>query len=1093
MNNARWAAFASRICLVIGMAAFCTAADIPFATPTRGLDFTKGDTPKPGQEPLSLRLGAITGVPNGFKPRGGDGNQILIVSYADGTYSRGVLQKGDVILGVNGRMFESDVIDTWRDAVAVAFHAGANGNLRVIRWRKGTVATVDFRTGFGPPDLTFGTNRFAVNRTSTYNLGPTGLRGWFYRSGAGERGLQTDPDRQILVTDVGTGTPATAILQVADVILGVQAGRSGTVPLFSNDCRKAFGWTIGDAEAGDGTFSLMINRYGVGTDQYYTIHLGLTGLAYSATAPYNCPKSSRILADAINIISNMAFSLGVEVANPVLGLAKMAVGITNEAMRSYAHAIAPAPGSLSPYWDKSIQTWQMGYQNLFLEEYFLYTGDTGVTNGIRELAVTQAHAQDMRGMYGHYGCEDHHDGTFNHTSLFYGPMNAATLPNSISLVLSKKCGISHPDIDAAIARGNTWFSYFVGKGSLPYGEHETWWPGSHCSNGKDSMAAMLFALQGDHPAEAKYYERMSVATIGGREYGHVGQGYSYLWTELGAHQGGMTSLYTHVAPIRWHLDLSRRCNGSFAYDGAEQYGGSVQPSYWGSATYADGAEPTTYYVLLYSLPLRKLLITGRGLNPANQLSLAEISNTMWAADYGFNCSGYRTNELLSHFGEYDPGVRSWAAQTLATMPGSNTLVSTLIAMTTTSNSLVRATACQALGATKMTNGLPALMDRMYDTDTWVRTVANRILRDYGTAVAGNQYLTNMMAAFIAHGSLDPYALDPGDPVRIANGYLAEVLFNTLASTIITNQNTNLLCQAASIGLAQPTGGWRGQMRPFLNILSVTNVQMLAPSLVQCAGGIAPFDRMFAHEVCQDALTVLAKYRIEEGIPLCVKSLETRWTDWLGHNCNFGFNNLSNYYRGAAWEALPTFKTWQAYWPTWQSQGAPAAMSNWIWYMITCVTNDPAPPMLTYFKKFTGVSATPAAISMPASNVVLNCAATDASAGVLAYTWSTTQGVGTVTFSQNSTPGATNVTASFSAPGVYVITVACVDKSLLDISADGVTSTWKWSSCSPWGEPSLWHDFQTYTNILGAVYTNVTVTVYGTNEQEYDRDNGSNYD
>ena len=28
------------------------------------------------------------------------------------------------------------------------------------------------------PDLTVGTNRYGVNRTYTYNLGPTGMRGW---------------------------------------------------------------------------------------------------------------------------------------------------------------------------------------------------------------------------------------------------------------------------------------------------------------------------------------------------------------------------------------------------------------------------------------------------------------------------------------------------------------------------------------------------------------------------------------------------------------------------------------------------------------------------------------------------------------------------------------------------------------------------------------------------------------------------------------------------------------------------------------------------------------------------------------------------
>ena len=64
--------------------------------------------------------------------------------------------------------------------------------------------------------------------TETYNLGPTGLRGWIYIDGnnTGLQGLITAPSRQILVT----------------------------VPAFTSDCRKALGMAIGNAEkTGAGT------------------------------------------------------------------------------------------------------------------------------------------------------------------------------------------------------------------------------------------------------------------------------------------------------------------------------------------------------------------------------------------------------------------------------------------------------------------------------------------------------------------------------------------------------------------------------------------------------------------------------------------------------------------------------------------------------------------------------------------------------------------------------------------------------------------------------------------------------------------------
>ena len=84
------------------------------------------------------------------------------------------------------------------------------------------------------PDLT----RETVNRKLTYNLGATGLRGWIYTRPAshfdGVQGRTTAASRQILVTHVGAKSPADGVVNVDDVILGVN-GR-----LFTEDARKSF-------------------------------------------------------------------------------------------------------------------------------------------------------------------------------------------------------------------------------------------------------------------------------------------------------------------------------------------------------------------------------------------------------------------------------------------------------------------------------------------------------------------------------------------------------------------------------------------------------------------------------------------------------------------------------------------------------------------------------------------------------------------------------------------------------------------------------------------------------------------------------------
>ncbi len=85
-----------------------------------------------------------------------------------------------------------------------------------------------------PPDLTKGETN-GVNRSGTYNLGATGLRGWIYTKPANYldslQGRTTLASRQILVTHVGEKSPADGVIQVDDVILG--AGGK----LFSDDRR----------------------------------------------------------------------------------------------------------------------------------------------------------------------------------------------------------------------------------------------------------------------------------------------------------------------------------------------------------------------------------------------------------------------------------------------------------------------------------------------------------------------------------------------------------------------------------------------------------------------------------------------------------------------------------------------------------------------------------------------------------------------------------------------------------------------------------------------------------------------------------------
>lgn len=142
-----------------------------------------------------------------------------------------------------------------------------------------------------PPDLTSGG---VPDNTRTVNLGATGARGWIYND---KRAAEiTGESRQILVTEINAGSPVDGVLAVDDVILGADGG--GAIPVaFSADARRSLALAIADAEARDpGHLTLLRWRAGATTTVQITLR---TMGSYSATAPYNCPKSSQILQEGL--------------------------------------------------------------------------------------------------------------------------------------------------------------------------------------------------------------------------------------------------------------------------------------------------------------------------------------------------------------------------------------------------------------------------------------------------------------------------------------------------------------------------------------------------------------------------------------------------------------------------------------------------------------------------------------------------------------------------------------------------------------------------------------------------------------------------
>jgi uncharacterized repeat protein (TIGR02543 family) len=769
------------------------------------------------------------------------------------------------------------------------------------------IATSAFAT---PPDLTQPGVIAGINRSETYNLGATGMRGWIALTGGGDTGLITDQSRQILVTHCVA--PANAVLAVDDVILGAMAASSGTVPDFTSDCRKAFATAIADAEkTGAGTLRVKRWRAGVVTNQ--NISLPILG-NYSNTAPFTCPKSTAILNNVRNKVvadliadpnylqtgfggacSGLALLSGVKPGDPNYDAVQTR-------LQTFARAQA-ARGAVG----EGIIIWEWSYMLTFLSEYYLLTNDAQVVPGILNFTLALSRAQSYYGTFGHERCVIWDD-RGRLASQFYGPVNAVGGTAMIALALGRKALVAAgqtiaPEIDAAINRGTGFFGFCANKGSIPYGEHAPS-AANHASNGKDAMVAIFFSLLPGREMETEYFSRMSIAGWIGREYGHTGQGLSYYWTALGALMGGPDAASEHLKQVRWHLDLSRRTDGSFAYDGREQFGPGTTSgnTYLGAAGY-DGMSANATYLLTYSMPLKRLWITGKNANLAHTLDNTKIANAVAAGSHRLVVGSKTIPELFADIGEYDPCVRYYAAKELATRSLSGTDLTNLRNYLTSPNPNLRQSACQALGLLQDATALPTIVGMLNDSDVWVRYKAAEAIGSYEfTQAQADSHLVTMLNTFI-NKAANPNVIDWNDPIEMANGKLSHVLFgnavdgyNHLAQYTVTATKPSPLYDAIRVGLRQPDSHPRLGVLGFVkNRLGVADAQALYPDLADTVKYEPPADRMWGADCRAEAISFITAMKITEGIPLALALLENKgYGSGAGSFQAPAFNGIASY-------------------------------------------------------------------------------------------------------------------------------------------------------------------------------------------------------
>ncbi len=236
------------------------------------------------------------------------------------------------------------------------------------------------------PDLTRG-GAIPEGADHDWTLGATGARGWMYSDR-----LVTRDARQIAVTKVELGSPADGVLAVDDVILGV-----GEKP-FSYDPRTELGLALTHAESEAGSGQLELIRWRSGRTESVMVKLPVLG-TYSATAPYECPKSRRILEQGCEALAKKISDPGYRqnaITRSLNALALLASGD-----RQFLPLVRKEAQWAAGYSADSFQTWYYGYVIMLLAEYVEATGDDSVMPGLRRLALEAARGQSVVGSWGH--------------------------------------------------------------------------------------------------------------------------------------------------------------------------------------------------------------------------------------------------------------------------------------------------------------------------------------------------------------------------------------------------------------------------------------------------------------------------------------------------------------------------------------------------------------------------------------------------------------------------------------------------------------------------------------------------------------------
>lgn len=713
-----------------------------------------------------------------------------------------------------------------------------------------------------PPDLTTGGQ---PDDARDWRLGPIGANGWVF--GRRSRQGATREARQIFITRVDERGPADRILQVGDVILGI-----GDKP-FDDDARKALADAINEAEKEQNKGQLVLLVRHAGKTLQREITLPVMG-SYSETAPFDCPKTDRIINNAVKYMK----AHSEELLTPnwigyINGLGLLATGRRDvmPLVRELAYKGCVGEDEvLSVEKHVSMMCWRWSYRTLFLCEYYLRTKDEKVLPSIEQLATIIALGQSGAGTWGHTYAAKENAGYYHGPLGGYGAINQQGLTLMIVLKLAQKCGVDNDEVNNAVVRGDNFFKYFIGKGTIPYGDHgaaNEWFD----DNGKSGSAAIFFDLMDNREGTRFFSEMILGSAPNGREEGHTGHYWSRLWGGIGAARGGDKALQVFFDELNPLWTLERQPEGRFVFhDNVGEAGRKADlKTKWDS---------TGSRLLQLCVPRRAIYITGKDTPRETHLTDERIERLLWAGrvDGAKDLRAELTEEqIFDLLTDPLPPIRSIGARTLAERNMNR--VDRLITMLDSDNKYARYGAAEALekagfaseaAADKLIELLPADDDITFKVYA-IKALINRD-KQRGLLAVAKPAIPVLLKMVVQH--------TPKDPRRVLQNDLSRALFyrgraqprrGLLAEYGLDGVDRDLLIPAIKEILTNENGWARGNVGWVYDELTDAELERVWGDIYMASKKIAPSGIMFASGIRTKGLKTMGEHHIKEGLDLAV--------------------------------------------------------------------------------------------------------------------------------------------------------------------------------------------------------------------------------